>query len=81
MVIVEQPDGVIEPLASGTLIAPDVFLTAGHVWDYIASNKLEEHFWVSFDSTFDPASDRLTGTITPHPSYRCGARSTNATSP
>jgi hypothetical protein len=73
MVIVEYPDGVIEPVASGTLIAPKVFLTAGHVWDYIASNSLEEHFWVSFASTFDPASNRLTGRITPHPDYRWGA--------
>lgn len=74
MVVVGYADAdggyVTRPVASGTLIAPEVFLTAGHVWEYIDSSHLD--FWVTFEPVFVPFDygHWRTGTIVPHPDYR-----------
>ena len=69
----EGPDGFTAPGGSGTLIAPGVFLTAGHIADFISEYGLD--FWVNFDPVYDPGalggqSRWLTGTIICNPAYQ-----------
>ena len=47
-------DGVSRGFCSGTLIAPTVFLTAGHCTTALAAAGVP--VWVTFDSAFDPAN-------------------------
>lgn len=53
---------------SGTLIAPDVFLTAGHCVAFLPDLKIEEVF-VSFDPEFDSDSQLHSGSYELHPGY------------
>jgi hypothetical protein len=73
-IVDEDGEAAAIQLGSGTLIAPDVFLTAGHVADAIDSWGLE-FLGVTFEERFDPEddSDWLTGTMILHPGYRWGA--------
>ena len=58
-------------MGSGTLVAPGVFLTAGHVADAITAYGMD-FLGVSFEERFDPAdtSSVLTGQMIIHPDYR-----------
>lgn len=51
--IIKGPDGQIIPISSGTLIAPRVFLTAGHSTSFFTNELAAQGFtvWVSFDSS------------------------------
>jgi hypothetical protein len=57
-VLVYQDGGDKVGLCSGTLIASDVFLTAGHCTAYLLSLGITD-VWVSFDPVFDPGSSTL----------------------
>jgi hypothetical protein len=61
--IVKDSDGQIFPICSGTLIAPDVFLTASHCTLYFSGQLAPRGFtaYVSFDSPI-PFGDQTTGT-------------------
>lgn len=61
--LVAEFDGVKDWLCSGTLVAPDVFLTAAHCTAYLASRGITE-VWVTFDPVFD-----VTGGTFHHGSY------------
>jgi len=65
-------DGELLTMAggSGTLIAPGVFLTAGHVADFI--RQYDMFFWVNFDPVYDPGdrSRWLTGEMIINPAYQ-----------
>ena len=61
-------DGQNVAICSGTLIAPKVFVTAGHCTDFIEDEGLPT--FVSFDPTFDQASAVVPGTPHTHPLYR-----------
>ena len=55
---------------TGTLIAPDVFLTAAHCLDFPPGMGIgRDDVWVTFDSTFDQDSELIGGTYTSHPKY------------
>ncbi len=56
-------------ICSGTLISPDVFLTAGHCTAYLSAMGITT-VWVSFDPVFDPESSHLiSGTYFTNPLY------------
>jgi Trypsin len=57
-----------EPLCSGTLIAPRVFLTASHCVAFLPSLGIDE-VAVTFDPTFDAGSPLMTGTYHAHPEF------------
>lgn len=65
--VVAEFEGEYFNVCSGTLIAPDVFLTAAHC---IFTDEL----WVSFDTTFDQRSKLLWGTPVPHPLFTSGGQ-------
>ncbi len=68
-VLVYQDGGEKVGLCSGTLIASDVFLTAGHCTAYLSLLGIDS-VWVSFDSIFDPGSSTLiSGTYYTNPDY------------
>lgn len=53
-------------ICSGTLVAPDVFLTAAHCVSFLPTAQA----WVTFDSTFDAGtSTPLPGTVHMNPAY------------
>jgi len=55
---------------SGTLIAPDVFLTAAHCTDFAAANDVDPHdVWVTFDSVIDEVATLHRGTYHLNPNY------------
>ena len=60
-------------MGSGTLVAPGVFLTAGHVADAITSYGMD-FLGVSFEERLADVnkSNLLTGTMILHPNYRWG---------
>ena len=64
--VVIQVEGQQYAICSGTLIAPDVFLTAAHCVED------DEELWVSFDSTFDQQSDLIAGTADAHDLFGSG---------
>jgi secreted trypsin-like serine protease len=61
-----------EVLCSGTLIAPSVFLTAGHCTDFLESEGISQ-VWVTFVSAYDEDSAApgglVSGTYVTHPDY------------
>jgi hypothetical protein len=68
--VYEDEDGERGILCSGTLIAPDVFLTASHCTAFLASiDVAPDEVWVTFDPTFDDASPLLPGTYHTHPEF------------
>ena len=67
--VVGEFDGVKDWFCSGTLIAPKVFLTAGHCTEVFDAYGLEDA-WVTFDPVFDAdASKFWHGTWITHPAY------------
>jgi Trypsin len=68
--IFEDEDGERGILCSGTLIEPDVFLTASHCTAFLESiGVAPEDVWVTFDPTFDDASPLLPGTYHTNPDF------------
>jgi len=66
--LVAEFDGVKYSICSGTLIAPDVFLTAAHCTAYFQARGLP--LWVSFDTVFDESTATLyPGTPYTNPEY------------
>ena len=66
--IVAEFDGVKDWFCSGTLIARDVVLTAGHCTDFLASQGIDD-VWVTFDPVFSNRSKLLHGSYVTHPGY------------
>jgi secreted trypsin-like serine protease len=64
---VVQRDGEFRPVCSGTLIAPDVFMTASHCT--APEEILGLPFWVTFDPVVDQDSELITGTAHTHPEF------------
>jgi secreted trypsin-like serine protease len=61
----------VEPLCSGTLISPTVFLTAAHCTVFLGAIGVT-NVWVSFDVDVDPLTNQTTlypGTYVSHPQY------------
>src|SRR5438094_9869896 len=68
--VVRTSTGDFDVFCSGTLIAPTIFLTAGHCTDALSSAGIPAHdVWVTFDPTFDQASPLIRGTYHTHPDY------------
>ena len=68
--IVLEPDGVMYLYCSGTLIAPDVFLTAAHCTAAAAAYGADPHdAYVTFDSVYDENSTLYRGTYKLNPDY------------
>jgi hypothetical protein len=67
--LVAEFDGEKFLICSGTLIEPDVFLTASH-----CTVGLDE-VWVTFDPSFDDASPLLPGTAHTNPLFASGGQS------
>ena len=65
-----REEGQKDLLCTGTLIASDVFLTAAHCTEYLASIDIgPDEVWVTFDPTFDQSSELIAGTYTSNPGY------------
>ncbi len=55
-------------LCSGTLIAPKVFLTAGHCTSFLASLGITD-VWVTFDPQFTPSASLIHGSYVTNPLF------------
>jgi V8-like Glu-specific endopeptidase len=65
--VVETSPGVKDWICSGTLVAPNVFLTAAHC---LAGSGIPAHdVWVTFDPAFSPTGRFFRGTYTVDPLY------------
>jgi secreted trypsin-like serine protease len=60
--------GQKDVLCSGTLIAPKVFLTAGHCTSFLASLGITD-VWVTFDSQFTSSSPLIHGSYVTNPLF------------
>jgi len=68
--IVQRPDGAIRLYCSGTLIAPDVFLTAAHCTAAAAASGAAPHdVFVTFDPVWDDSATLHRGTYYLNPNY------------
>ena len=68
--VFEDEDGERGILCSGTLIEPDVLLTASHCTAFLESiGVAPDDVWVTFDPTFDDASPLLPGTYHTNPDF------------
>jgi secreted trypsin-like serine protease len=68
--IVEEPDGVKYFYCSGTLIAPDVFLTAAHCTAAAAAYGADPHdTYVTFDPVLSSGATLHRGTYQLNPNY------------
>ena len=62
--------GVKSIFCSGTLIAPEVFLTASHCTAFLESRGISPHdVWVSFDSVVNTTSTLIRGTYHTNPAF------------
>jgi len=65
-----QFNGEFHVFCSGTLIAPDVFLTAAHCTETAQSLGIpQDEAWVTFDAVFDEDSTMHRGTYSLNPNY------------
>jgi V8-like Glu-specific endopeptidase len=70
MMLAERPDGTMEPVCSGTLIAPDVFLTASHCLAWMPGAGIGfDQVWVAFDSVIDESATLHHGTGKLNPQF------------
>jgi V8-like Glu-specific endopeptidase len=70
VMIVQLPNGYKYLWCSGSLIAPDVFLTASHCTVAAAAYGAVPHdVWVSFDSVIDSSATTYRGTYNINPNY------------
>jgi len=68
--IVLEPDGNLYFYCSGTLIAPNVFLTAAHCTDAAAAYGADPHdVYVTFDPVYDGDATLYQGTYYLNPNY------------
>lgn len=68
--IVQEPDGVQYLYCSGTLIAPDIFLTAAHCTAAAVAYGAEPHdVYVTFDPVWDEDATLYRGTYYTNPDY------------
>ena len=68
--IVQEPDGIKYLYCSGTLIAPDVFMTAAHCTYAAAAYGADPHdVYVSFDPVLDENATLYQGTYDLNPNY------------
>jgi len=68
--IVQEPDGVKYLYCSGTLISPDVFLTAAHCTYFAAAYGADPHnVWVTFDPVYDESATLHRGIYYLNPNY------------
>ena len=68
--IVLEPNGIKYLYCSGTLIAPDVFLTAAHCTAAAAAYEADPHdVYVTFDSVWDDEATLHRGTYRLNPNY------------
>lgn len=74
-----QP-GEKDVLCSGTLIAPQVFLTAAHCTDFLASLGITD-VWVTFDSQFTASSKLIHGSYVTGPAYNAYAGAGGSSDP
>jgi V8-like Glu-specific endopeptidase len=66
--LIAESDGELFQVCTGTLIAPDVFLTAAHCTAVLEANNWPAY--VTFDSVFVPGSSTLiAGTMYTHPQF------------
>ncbi len=70
--IAEFQPGEKDVLCSGTLIAPQVYLTAAHCTNYLASLGITD-VWVTFDSQFTAKSKLIHGSYVTDPAYNAYA--------
>ena len=76
--IVQEPDGVKYLYCSGTLIAPDVFLTAAHCTAAAADYGADPHdAYVTFDPVWDESATLYRGTYYLNPNYGHDAHDAN----
>jgi secreted trypsin-like serine protease len=74
--LIFESDGEPGILCSGTLIEPDVFLTAAHCTAFLESiGVAPDDVWVTFDPTFDESSPLLPGTYHTNPAFGSGGMS------
>jgi V8-like Glu-specific endopeptidase len=69
--LIFESDGEPAILCSGTLIEPDVFLTAAHCTAFLDIGVAPDDVWV----TFDQSSPLLPGTYHTKPAFGSGAQS------
>ena len=72
--IAELSPGQKDVLCTGSLIAPKVFLTAGHCTDFLASQGIAD-VWVTFDSQFTARSSLIHGSYVTNPLFGSGGAS------
>lgn len=61
------PGNPLQPFCSGTLIAPDVVVTAGHCAFWLVA--LELPVWFTLDQQFNESSPLIEATAIPHPDF------------
>jgi secreted trypsin-like serine protease len=66
--LIAEFSGGKDVLCSGTLIAPRVFLTAGHCTSFLESRNMTD-VWVTFDSEFRASSPLIHGSYVTHPDF------------
>jgi secreted trypsin-like serine protease len=68
LIVADPSSGDKGVICSGSLIAPKVFLTAGHCTAFLSSIGVTD-VWVTFDPTFTSSSPLIHGTYVTNPLY------------
>jgi secreted trypsin-like serine protease len=72
-ILVTEINGEIDPVCSGFLVSPTVFVTAAHCIADLGSDPA----YVSFDQAFTPTSPLMHGTAVPNPAFGGPERNTH----